>query len=146
MKLSCNGCRVLRRGCSEDCIIKPCLEWIISPEAQGHATLFLAKFYGRIGLFNLLANATSQNAQGTNVDIKEKTQFKRVGSTSKSKLQVGLADKATLLNSVLENDNVKTAEASSMIVKELNGTVETQVNLELTLGFNCQSSNGKRII
>ncbi|CAL5210053.1 unnamed protein product [Lathyrus oleraceus] len=62
MKLSCNGCRVLRKGCSEDCIIKPCLEWISSPESQGNATLFLAKFFGRTGLLNLLANASNQNA------------------------------------------------------------------------------------
>ncbi|WJX18168.1 hypothetical protein P8452_07996 [Trifolium repens] len=63
MKPSCNGCRVLRKGCSDDCIIRPCLEWIKSPESQGNATLLLAKFYGRTGLLNLLANATNQNAQ-----------------------------------------------------------------------------------
>ncbi|WJX51111.1 hypothetical protein P8452_37337 [Trifolium repens] len=61
--MRCNGCRVLRKGCSEDCIIKPCLEWISSSESQGNATLFLAKFYGRTGLFNLLAKASSQNSQ-----------------------------------------------------------------------------------
>ncbi|XP_027362744.1 LOB domain-containing protein 40-like [Abrus precatorius] len=54
MKLSCNGCRILRKGCSEDCIIRPCLEWINSPESQANATLFLAKFYGRAGLLNLI--------------------------------------------------------------------------------------------
>ncbi|XP_045798108.1 LOB domain-containing protein 42-like [Trifolium pratense] len=223
MKLSCNGCRALRKGCSEDCIIKPCLEWISSPEAQGHATLFLAKFYGRTGLLNLLANATNQKAQvvfksllyeaagrlvnpthgalglfwigqwsrceatvesvltgsnindvttvdgqtssgtlipenhvlpttsdirhvarGTNVDIKEKTQFKRAGSIFKPKPRVGWADNATLLKSILENGSLKIVEASSMIEKELNGAAETQVNFELTLGFNCQSSNDKK--
>ncbi|XP_072999917.1 LOB domain-containing protein 41-like [Typha latifolia] len=55
MRMSCNGCRVLRKGCSEDCIIRPCLQWIRSPEAQGNATVFLAKFYGRAGLMNLLS-------------------------------------------------------------------------------------------
>lgn len=54
MRLSCNGCRVLRKGCSENCTIKPCLQWIDSPESQAHATLFLAKFYGRAGLINLI--------------------------------------------------------------------------------------------
>ncbi|KAK4766089.1 hypothetical protein SAY87_007731 [Trapa incisa] len=54
MRMSCNGCRVLRKGCSEDCPIKPCLSWIKSSESQANATLFLAKFYGRAGLFNLL--------------------------------------------------------------------------------------------
>ncbi|KAK2458788.1 LOB domain-containing protein [Trifolium repens] len=214
MKLSCNGCRVLRRGCNDDCIIKPCLEWINSPEAQGNATLFLAKFYGRIGLFNLLTNATSQNAQGrlvnpthgalglfwtgqwsrcetaveavlsgsnindvsfvdgqtssgtliaenhvlpttsnirhvargTNVDIKEKTQFKRAGSTFKPKPRVGLPENTTLLKSILDNGNVKNVEASSMIDKEVNRVAETQLNLELTLGINGQSNKGKKII
>ncbi|KAK7407530.1 hypothetical protein VNO78_09483 [Psophocarpus tetragonolobus] len=54
MKQSCNGCRILRKGCCEECIIKPCLEWINSPNAQANATLFLAKFYGRVGLLNLI--------------------------------------------------------------------------------------------
>jgi hypothetical protein len=54
MRLSCNGCRVLRKGCSDDCSIRPCLQWIKSPEAQANATVFLAKFYGRAGLMNLI--------------------------------------------------------------------------------------------
>ncbi|KAL1356747.1 hypothetical protein HN51_008740 [Arachis hypogaea] len=54
MRLSCNGCRVLRKGCNLECPIKPCLNWIKSPESQSNATLFLAKFYGRAGLLNLL--------------------------------------------------------------------------------------------
>ncbi|CAI9758394.1 unnamed protein product [Fraxinus pennsylvanica] len=54
MRLSCNGCRVLRKGCSENCSIKPCLQWIKSPESQANATVFLAKFYGRAGLTNLI--------------------------------------------------------------------------------------------
>ncbi|XP_073142964.1 LOB domain-containing protein 41-like [Henckelia pumila] len=52
--MSCNGCRVLRKGCSEDCSIKPCLEWIKCPDSQANATIFLAKFYGRAGLLNLI--------------------------------------------------------------------------------------------
>ncbi|XP_059664537.1 LOB domain-containing protein 40-like [Cornus florida] len=54
MRMSCNGCRVLRKGCSENCIIRPCLQWIKSPESQANATVFLAKFYGRAGLHNLI--------------------------------------------------------------------------------------------
>ena len=54
MRMSCNGCRVLRKGCSEDCCIRPCLEWIKCPKSQANATLFLAKFYGRAGLTNLI--------------------------------------------------------------------------------------------
>lgn len=52
--MSCNGCRVLRKGCSENCSIRPCLQWIKSPESQANATVFLAKFYGRAGLMNLI--------------------------------------------------------------------------------------------
>ncbi|XP_057810647.1 LOB domain-containing protein 40-like [Salvia miltiorrhiza] len=59
MGISCNGCRVLRKGCSEDCSLKPCLEWLNSPQSQANATLFLAKFYGRAGLLNLIAAAPS---------------------------------------------------------------------------------------
>ncbi|KAB2613672.1 LOB domain-containing protein 41-like [Pyrus ussuriensis x Pyrus communis] len=54
MRMSCNGCRILRKGCSENCSIRPCLQWIKSPEAQANATVFLAKFYGRAGLMNLV--------------------------------------------------------------------------------------------
>ncbi|KAM0891333.1 hypothetical protein ACQ4PT_026468 [Festuca glaucescens] len=60
MRLSCNGCRVLRKGCSDGCSIRPCLQWIKSPEAQANATVFLAKFYGRAGLMNLI-NAGAEN-------------------------------------------------------------------------------------
>ncbi|KAH7686215.1 Lateral organ boundaries LOB domain-containing protein [Dioscorea alata] len=54
MRMSCNGCRVLRKGCSDNCSIRPCLQWIKSPESQANATVFLAKFYGRAGLMNLI--------------------------------------------------------------------------------------------
>ncbi|KAK4434368.1 LOB domain-containing protein 38 [Sesamum alatum] len=53
--MSCNGCRVLRRGCSEQCILRPCLEWIESPQAQGNATLFVSKFFGRSDLMSFIA-------------------------------------------------------------------------------------------
>jgi len=64
MKLSCNGCRILRKGCGEDCAIRPCLEWINTPQAQANATLFLAKFYGRAGLVNLIDSAPQHNGPG----------------------------------------------------------------------------------
>ncbi|OIW03644.1 hypothetical protein TanjilG_22301 [Lupinus angustifolius] len=57
MRLSCNGCRVLRKGCTPDCPIRPSLHWIKSPHSQSNATVFLAKFYGRAGLLNLLTAA-----------------------------------------------------------------------------------------
>ncbi|XP_057784206.1 LOB domain-containing protein 40-like [Salvia miltiorrhiza] len=60
MRISCNGCRVLRKGCGDNCSIRPCLEWIKSPDSQANATVFLAKFYGRAGLMNLI-NAGPSN-------------------------------------------------------------------------------------
>ncbi|XP_051151053.1 LOB domain-containing protein 38-like [Andrographis paniculata] len=53
--MSCNGCRVLRRGCSERCVLKPCLEWIESPQAQGNAILFVSKFFGRTDLISFVS-------------------------------------------------------------------------------------------
>ncbi|XP_057780010.1 LOB domain-containing protein 38-like [Salvia miltiorrhiza] len=53
--MSCNGCRVLRRGCSDQCILRPCLEWIQSPQAQANATLFVSKFFGRSDLMTFIA-------------------------------------------------------------------------------------------
>ncbi|KAI4388963.1 hypothetical protein MLD38_001243 [Melastoma candidum] len=55
MRVSCNGCRVLRKGCGDDCSIRPSLSWIKSPDSQANATVFLAKFYGRAGLINLIS-------------------------------------------------------------------------------------------
>jgi hypothetical protein len=52
--MSCNGCRVLRKGCNEACVLRPCLLWIDAADAQGHATLFAAKFFGRAGLMSFL--------------------------------------------------------------------------------------------
>ncbi|KAL0907127.1 hypothetical protein M5K25_025671 [Dendrobium thyrsiflorum] len=53
--MSCNGCRVLRKGCSDSCVLRPCLQWIESSEAQGHATVFVAKFFGRAGLMSFIS-------------------------------------------------------------------------------------------
>ncbi|KAL3824088.1 hypothetical protein ACJIZ3_020117 [Penstemon smallii] len=52
--MSCNGCRVLRKGCSVNCTLRSSLEYIKSSQSQSNATLFLAKFYGRAGLINLV--------------------------------------------------------------------------------------------
>lgn len=57
--MSCNGCRVLRKGCSESCILRPCIQWIDTPEAQGHATVFVAKFFGRADLMSFISNVPS---------------------------------------------------------------------------------------
>ncbi|XP_051115357.1 LOB domain-containing protein 37-like [Andrographis paniculata] len=53
--MSCNGCRVLRKGCSDTCILRPCLQWIETAEAQGNATVFVAKFFGRAGLMSFIS-------------------------------------------------------------------------------------------
>ncbi|CAH8384326.1 unnamed protein product [Eruca vesicaria subsp. sativa] len=54
--MSCNACRVLRKGCSESCILRPCIQWIESAESQGHATVFVAKFFGRAGLMSFISS------------------------------------------------------------------------------------------
>ncbi|XP_002964328.2 uncharacterized protein LOC9654262 [Selaginella moellendorffii] len=54
--MSCNGCRVLRKGCSDGCVLRQCLRWIESPDAQGHATVFVAKFFGRAGMMALISS------------------------------------------------------------------------------------------
>ncbi|CAH2076214.1 unnamed protein product [Thlaspi arvense] len=59
--MSCNGCRVLRKGCSDTCILRPCLQWIESAESQGHATVFVAKFFGRAGLMSFISAVPEPN-------------------------------------------------------------------------------------
>ncbi|RWR82942.1 LOB domain-containing protein 37 [Cinnamomum micranthum f. kanehirae] len=56
--MSCNGCRVLRKGCSESCILRPCLQWIDTAQAQANATVFVAKFFGRAGLMSFISAVT----------------------------------------------------------------------------------------
>ncbi|KAG9147146.1 hypothetical protein Leryth_005381 [Lithospermum erythrorhizon] len=53
--MSCNGCRALRRGCNEGCILRPCLVWINNPKAQANATLFVSKFFGRTDLMTFIS-------------------------------------------------------------------------------------------
>ncbi|XP_074568756.1 LOB domain-containing protein 37-like [Curcuma longa] len=54
--MSCNGCRVLRKGCSSSCVLRPCIQWIESATAQANATAFVAKFFGRSTLLSLLSS------------------------------------------------------------------------------------------
>ena len=65
MGMSCNGCRVLRKGCSEGCVLRPCLQWIDAADAQGHATVFVAKFFGRAGLMSFLTAVPETQRPGT---------------------------------------------------------------------------------
>ncbi|KAG8062744.1 hypothetical protein GUJ93_ZPchr0003g18171 [Zizania palustris] len=53
--MSCNGCRVLRKGCSDNCVLRPSIEWIDGAQPQANATVFVAKFFGRAGLVASLA-------------------------------------------------------------------------------------------
>ncbi|XP_054791924.1 LOB domain-containing protein 38-like [Prosopis cineraria] len=57
--MSCNGCRVLRKGCGEDCMLRDCLWGIDSPQAQAHATVFVAKFFGRAALMSFVSAVPS---------------------------------------------------------------------------------------
>ncbi|KAL3515359.1 hypothetical protein ACH5RR_022261 [Cinchona calisaya] len=54
--MSCNGCRILRKGCNENCILRQSLQGIESPQAQANATVFVAKFFGRAGLMSFLSS------------------------------------------------------------------------------------------
>ena len=74
--MSCNGCRVLRKGCSESCILRPCLQWIESPEAQGHATVFVAKFFGRAGLMSFISNVPEPQRPGNSLFLLKKKKKK----------------------------------------------------------------------
>ncbi|KAE9457232.1 hypothetical protein C3L33_10861, partial [Rhododendron williamsianum] len=59
--MSCNGCRALRKGCSQSCILRPCLDWIESPQAQSNATLFVSKFFGRSDLMSFIGAVPENN-------------------------------------------------------------------------------------
>ncbi|KAL8060720.1 hypothetical protein ABFS82_02G043200 [Erythranthe guttata] len=56
ISMSCNGCRILRKGCNENCILRQSLQGIESPQAQANATVFVAKFFGRAGLMSFLSS------------------------------------------------------------------------------------------
>lgn len=58
--MSCSGCRVLRRRCSDNCTLRTCLDGINDPRAQGNATIFVSKFFGRSDLMSFIA-AVPQN-------------------------------------------------------------------------------------
>ncbi|CAH9125381.1 unnamed protein product [Cuscuta epithymum] len=54
--MSCNGCKVLRRGCGPNCILRPCLDELDSAQAQANATLFVSKFFGRADLMSFISS------------------------------------------------------------------------------------------
>ncbi|KAL3814304.1 hypothetical protein ACJIZ3_015572 [Penstemon smallii] len=54
--MSCNGCRILRKGCNDNCILRQSLHGIETPQAQSNATVFVAKFFGRAGLMSFLSS------------------------------------------------------------------------------------------
>ncbi|KAH9603562.1 hypothetical protein KSS87_013000, partial [Heliosperma pusillum] len=57
MVTSCNGCRILRKGCNKNCLLRQSLTLINSLQSQSYATLFLSKFIGRGPLLSFLAAA-----------------------------------------------------------------------------------------
>ncbi|KZV49975.1 LOB domain-containing protein 37-like [Dorcoceras hygrometricum] len=75
--MSCNGCRILRKGCKENCILRQSLQGIQSPQAQANATVFVAKFFGRAGLMSFLSSVhESQRA-----DLFQSLLFEACGRT-----------------------------------------------------------------
>lgn len=67
--MSCSGCRVLRKGCSESCMLRPCVNWIETAEAQAHAIVFVAKFFGRAALISFISAVPEDQRPGTYVVI-----------------------------------------------------------------------------
>ncbi|XP_028780593.1 LOB domain-containing protein 39-like [Neltuma alba] len=57
--MSCSGCRVLRKRCSDECMLRHCFQGIQGPQAQAHATVFLAKFFGRARLMSFVSAVSS---------------------------------------------------------------------------------------
>lgn len=55
-EMSCNGCRVLRKGCNDNCILRQSIQGIETSQAQANATVFVAKFFGRAGLMSFLSS------------------------------------------------------------------------------------------
>ena len=74
--------------------------------------------------------------------VREKTQFKRTGKVIKPQPRVGLVDSAALWKIGWDGDSVETVEPSLLGQVEPNPAGETGLNLELTLGFHCQSAHG----
>lgn len=62
--MSCNGCRVLRKGCNDNCILRHSLHGIATPQAQANATVFVAKFFGRAGLMSFLSSVPESQRPG----------------------------------------------------------------------------------
>ncbi|CAA3002975.1 LOB domain-containing 37, partial [Olea europaea subsp. europaea] len=75
--MSCSGCRVLRKGCSESCILRPCLEWIETSDAQSNATVFVAKFFGRAGLMSSISSVPDNQRP----DVFQSLLFEAAGRT-----------------------------------------------------------------
>ncbi|CAI0466382.1 unnamed protein product [Linum tenue] len=45
--MSCNGCRVLRKGCGENCVLRSLVRWIPTPQAHHLAPRFISFFFFR---------------------------------------------------------------------------------------------------
>ncbi|KDP44479.1 hypothetical protein JCGZ_16312 [Jatropha curcas] len=75
--MSCNGCRILRKGCSEDCILRQSLQSIDNPQSQANATVFVAKFFGRAGLMSFISSVP----QNQRPSLFQSLLFEAVGRT-----------------------------------------------------------------
>jgi len=45
-------------------MLRHCLQWIENPQAQAHATLFVAKFFGRAALMSFLSSVPANQRSG----------------------------------------------------------------------------------
>ncbi|XP_028780602.1 LOB domain-containing protein 38-like [Neltuma alba] len=76
--MSCSGCRVLRKRCSDECMLRHCFQGIQGPQAQAHATVFLAKFFGRARLMSFVSAVSSSQDP---VNLFQSLLFEALGRT-----------------------------------------------------------------
>lgn len=82
---------------------------------------------------------------GTNVDdMRGRIQFKNVKQVIKPKPRMGSIDSTMLWKPNCQSQSMETIEASLVSQDELNRVRKIKLDLELTLGFRCQSTNGKK--
>ena len=113
--MSCNGCRILRKGCNEKCILRESIQCMESPQSQANATLFVAKFFGRAGLISFLSSVPHSQRPGS-LPLLSTTFFKSLISFCFSLTNIYGFNLAALFQSLL-------FEACGRTVNPVNGAV-----------------------
>lgn len=74
----------------------------------------------------------------------ERTRRKRPWKVMRPKPRVGSLDSTALWKPIWDSGSMETMEASLVSQEEPNRAAETGLNLELSLGFSCQSTSGRK--